>query len=72
MLTSAERRVLRTFQEFLITPGQMLCFTGPVLQRDRMTLEQLVKKDMVVRESFKGAYSLTHTGFAAMNGRGEA
>lgn len=67
MLTTAERRVLDTYQEYLITPGQMLCFTGPNYERDRATLELMSDKQLLTRESFDGGYSLTKAGFAAMN-----
>ena len=66
MLTESEQRVLRTFQRFLMSPGQMLCFSGPSLKQNKATLTQLTDKEMLVEESFKGGYSLTKTGFAAM------
>ena len=50
-----------------MNPGQMLCFSGPNLKQHKATLELLTNKDMLVREKFKGGYSLTRTGFAAMN-----
>ena len=67
LLTAAEVRVLRTFRSFLVTPGQMLCFDGPSLKKNKAALEQLTSKDMLVKERFEGAYSLTPDGFAAMN-----
>ena len=66
MLSSSEQRVLRTFSQFLMTPGQMLCISGPELERDRATLELLIKKQVLVKEKVKGGYSLTETGYAAM------
>ncbi|QDS97025.1 hypothetical protein [Adhaeretor mobilis] len=66
MLTVAERRVLDTYQEYLITPGQMLCFSGPNLERDKETLELMSEKELLTKESFRGGYSLTRSGFAAM------
>lgn len=66
MLTPAEQRALQTFRQFLMGPGQMLCFAGPNLERHRAALKQLTEKDFVVKEQFKGGYSLTETGFAAM------
>ena len=45
----------------------MLCFSGTKLEQDQAALELLEDKEMVVKESFKGGYSLTQAGFAAMN-----
>ncbi len=67
MLSTSENRVLRTFRRFLMTPGQMLCFYGPNLEQDKATLELMTDKDLLVKEKFKGGYSLTPAGFAAMN-----
>ena len=66
MLSSSEKTVLRTFRQYLSTPGKMLCFFGPNLQKHKTALEQLTKKDLLVKEHFKGAYSLTRAGFEAM------
>jgi hypothetical protein len=67
LLSTSEQRVLRTFRRFLMTPGQMLCISGPDLERDRATLELLIDKEVLVKDQFKGGYSLTQAGFAAMN-----
>ncbi len=67
LLSTSEQRVLGTFRRFLMTPGQMLCFDGPNLEQDKATLEFLTDKDLLVKEEFKGGYSLTQAGFAAMN-----
>lgn len=66
MLTVPERRVLRTFRQYRILPGKMLCFNGQSLKANRPALEQLAKKELIVKEQFKGGYSLTQAGFAAM------
>jgi hypothetical protein len=66
LLTEEEQRVLQTFRRFLMTPGQMLCFYGPNLKRSRVALRQLTEKEMLIKEHFEGAYSLTASGFAAM------
>ena len=66
MLSSSERRVLRTYREYLITPGQMLCFSGQDLERHRATLDLMSDKKLLVKEAFKGGYTLTQTGFSAM------
>ena len=67
LLSTSEQHVLRTFRRFLITPGQILCFGGPNLKQDKATLELLTDKELLVKEKFKGGYSLTQAGFAAMN-----
>ena len=66
MFSTSEQRILRTFRRFQVTPGQMLCFSGPELKQHRTTLQALVNKEMLVKEKFKGGYSLTAAGFAAM------
>lgn len=66
VLSSPEQNVLRTFREFLMDPGQMLCFHGPDLEKHRDALHALTERDYLVAERFKGGYSLTSTGFAAM------
>ncbi len=66
MLSTSEKTVLRTFRQYLVTPGKMLCFFGPNLEKHKTALEQLTDKDFLVKEHFKGAYSLTHAGFEAM------
>ena len=62
----SERSVLRKFRQFLMTPGQMLCFYGPDLQKHKEALRNLTEADLLVREQFDGAYSLTPAGFEAM------
>jgi len=66
VLSASEQRVLRTFQRFLMTPGEMLCFSGHNLKKEKSVLELLANKDLLVEEKFKGGYSLTQAGFAAM------
>jgi hypothetical protein len=65
-LSPSERAVLRVYRRFLIQPGQMLCFYGPELARLGDSLAQLTRKRLLVRERFKGAFSLTEAGFRAM------
>lgn len=65
-LTTPEENVLRVFREFLMRPGQMLCFHGPDLEKHRNALTALTDRDLLVGESFKGGYSLTLEGFEAM------
>ena len=47
-------------------PGQMLCFSGPNFKQDKATLTDMTDRELLVKEGFKGGYSLTRTGFAAM------
>ena len=49
-----------------MTPGQMLCFSGPNLEQDEATLELLTERELLVKEKFKGGYSLTPAGFKFM------
>lgn len=65
-LSKPEQRVFRSFQEYLMTPGQMLCFSGPDLNRDLPALRLLTEKKLLIKEKFEGGYSLTRAGFAAM------
>ena len=66
MLSPSEKTVLRTFRQFLVTPGRMLCFFGPNLEKHKTALLQLTKRDFLIKEEFKGAYSLTRAGYDAM------
>ncbi len=67
-LSTSEQRVLRSFRQFRVAPGQMLCFYGPNLKQFEPALQQLTEKALVVQEQFKGGYSLTQAGFLAMKG----
>lgn len=66
LLSKSERRVLKTFNEYLMTPGKMLCFSGVDLEKYSADLSRMTNKKLLVKEKFKGAYSLTRVGFAAM------
>ena len=65
-LYTSEQRVLQTFRQYLMTPGQMLCFSGPELAKHWATLQRMSEEDLLSKEKVKGGYSLTHAGFAAM------
>jgi len=67
LLSVPEKRVLGTFRRFLMNSGQMLCFSGPDLKQNKATLTLLTDKEMLVEEKFYGGYSLTHSGYLAMN-----
>ncbi|MEM9351784.1 MAG: hypothetical protein AAGA92_02120 [Planctomycetota bacterium] len=66
VVDAPEQRVLRTFRQYLMTPGKMLCFSGPDLAKKKAVLEQMCERELLWREEFAGAYSLTPTGFSAM------
>jgi hypothetical protein len=57
---------MRVFRRFLLTPGKMLCFFGPELNKHKGALQKLISRQMLVEEQFSGAYSLTPDGFRAM------
>ena len=65
-LTKTEQRVMKTYRKFLMTPGQMLCFYGPDLKQNENALANLTNRDMLVKERFKGGYSLTQDGYDLM------
>ncbi len=44
----------------------MLCFYGPELEKHKAALQKLTEKELLVKETFKGGYSLTRAGFVAM------
>ena len=66
LLSKPERRILGVFRQFLVTPGQMLCFSRPNVKRHRAAFQQLIDKGFLVKERFAGGYSLTRAGFVAM------
>ena len=49
-----------------MTPGKMLCFSGPNLERCSADLSRMTDNKLLVKEKFKGGYSLTRAGFEAM------
>jgi len=63
---SGRSRVLSIFRRYLMSTGQMLCLSGHELEGNRQTLDQLISDGLLIAESFKGAYSLTETGYEAM------
>ena len=66
-MSKSEQHVLRTFRQFLVTPGQMLCFYGPDLKKHGSALQTMTDKKWLIKETFLGGYSLTNAGFAAMH-----
>ena len=68
-LSSEEEAVLGVFRKYLMTPGRMLCFGKPDLDSYRVPLAKLIEKGLLVAEKFQGGYSLTQSGYAAMQHR---
>ena len=44
----------------------MLCFYGPDLEKHKTALQKLTDKQLLVKERFKGGFSLTEAGYQAM------
>ena len=65
--TKGEEAVFATFRNYLMTPHRMLCFFGPGLEQNQAAFKHLTEMELLVKEDFKGAYSLTAAGYAAMN-----
>ncbi len=59
-------RVLSIFRRYLMTTGQMLCLTGNELDSNKQTLDELVTAGLLTSEPYKGGYSLTPSGYSAM------
>ena len=57
---------MRTYRKFMMTAGQMLCFYGPDLKQNETALANLTNRDLLIKERFKGGYSLTPAGYDAM------
>jgi hypothetical protein len=66
LLSAEEHSVLSLFRKYLMTPGKMLCISGSDLENFNIPLAQLSDKGLLVAESYRGGYSLTQAGFAAM------
>ena len=67
LLSQAEHSVLSVFRRYLMTPGKMLCISGSDLEDLSLPLAELTNKGLLVADDFRGGYSLTKGGFAAMN-----
>ncbi len=66
MFSDSEKNALMVFRNYQIAAGELLCFNGPNLQKHEAALRRLTAKKMLIKERFKGAYSLTRAGYAAM------
>lgn len=65
-LSQSEEIVLESFRQFHMRPNKMLCFYGNDLEAKSPALDSLVEKELLVREKFAGAYSLTESGYTEM------
>ena len=70
MLSPSERKVLNAFRDFRMRPDQMLCFSGIDLEQKSAAIDELVHKQLLTRERFRGGFSLTVAGFRAMKACG--
>ena len=66
LFSGLERSVLLRFSQYMMTPGKMLCFSGPDLARHRRALHALAARKFLEKDDFKGGYSLTIAGFRIM------
>lgn len=66
-LSDSERGVLAVFRKYLMTPGRMLCLNNTDIGSMKRALERLTAAGFLTPEDFKGSYSLTRSGFKAMN-----
>ena len=62
MISASEKDVLQVFRSYKIAPGELLCFSGPNLQKHEAGLKKLAVRKMLIKERFKGAFSLTASG----------
>ncbi|HYO23959.1 MAG TPA: hypothetical protein VEQ85_03335 [Lacipirellulaceae bacterium] len=71
MLSNSEQAALAVFRSFKVSPGEMLCFHGPQLDKHSATLRVLTEKNLIVKEQFAGGYSLTRAGYDALSERSQ-
>lgn len=65
-LSNAELSLLAVFRKFRVGQGEMLCFFGPVLAKHGRALKQLTEQGLLIKERFRGGYTLTRAGVIAM------
>ncbi len=71
MFSKTDVAVLDVFRQYMMEPGEMLCFHGDWFDNHRDSLQRLTLEKLLTKDQFKGGYSLTHAGFAAMQSTGE-
>ena len=65
-LSDGELHVLAMFRKYLMTPGKMLCISTQDLTSMKKSVDKLILAGLLVPEEFKGGYSLTRSGYDAM------
>lgn len=65
-LSADESAVMDVFRTFLVGPGEMVCFAGPLAEKHAASLQRLTDRDFLTKESFDAGYSLTAVGYHAM------
>lgn len=65
-MTPSELSVLSVFRMYQVSAGRMLCFGGDDLEKFNRPLADLTKRGLLTAERFRGGYSLTDAGYAAM------
>src|SRR5438874_12452808 len=66
MFSKADLAVFDVFRGYLVTAGEMLCFHGNWFDEHKESLRHLTAEKLLTQEQFKGGYSLTRAGFAAL------
>ncbi len=66
-LSAGEVNILAVFRKYLMTPGRMLCLNNTDIGSMKRSLDRLIAAGLLIPEDFKGSYSLTRSGFNAMN-----
>ena len=66
-LSAGEVNILAVFRKYLMTPGRMLCLNNTDIGSMKRSLDRLTAAGLLIPEDFKGSYSLTRSGFNAMN-----
>ena len=66
MLTTDESAVMEVFRVYLVGPGEMVCFPGPLAEKHADSLLRLTERELLIKEDFAAWYSLTTEGYTAM------
>ena len=68
-MNESERDVLRLFRTYRMEPNQILCLHAGLFETDRQqfskAVRSLIDQEMLVKENFRDAYSLTTRGYVA-------
>ena len=68
-MNESERAVLRLFRTYQMEPNQILCLHAGLSESDRQqfskAVRSLIDQEMLVKENFRDAYSLTTRGYVA-------